>query len=153
MHQPLLNALHPDEVDVGIQRVEEADVDAMWAYLGKKREPRWLWHAIDPHTGKVWASVCGRRHDHVFLQRKGLLEPFGITRYDTDYGGAYPRHRDPAAHHPGKGNMQQIERQQLTLRTRLKRLTRQTICLSRAIQLHDIVVGLFGNRDEFGLPV
>src|SRR4030095_13791199 len=101
-NQQLLNALHPDEVDVVIQRVEEAEVDEMWSYVGEKREPRWLWHAMDHHTGKVLASVFGRRHDHVFLQRKGLLEPFGITRYDTDYWGAYTRHLDPAEHHPGK---------------------------------------------------
>ena len=153
MHQPLLNALHPDEVDVGIQRVEEADVDAMWASVGKKRKPRWLWHAIDPHTGKVWASVFGRRHDHVFLQRKELLEPFGITRYDTDYWGAYTRHLDPDEHQPGKRNTQQIERKHLTLRTRIKRLTRKTICFSRSTQMHDIVIGLFGNRYELGLAV
>ena len=55
MNQPLLNALHPDEVDVVIQHVEAAEVDEMWAYVGKKREPRWLWHAIDHHTGKVLA--------------------------------------------------------------------------------------------------
>ena len=46
MNQPLLKTLHPDEVDVVIQRVEEAEVDEMWSYVGKKREPRWLWHAI-----------------------------------------------------------------------------------------------------------
>ena len=74
MNQPLLNALHPDEVDVVIQRVEEAEVDEMWSYVGKKREPRWLWHAIDHHTGKVLAYVFGRRQDQVFLQLKGLLE-------------------------------------------------------------------------------
>jgi insertion element IS1 protein InsB len=49
--------------------------------------------------------------------------------------------------------MQQIERKHLTLRTRIKRLTRKTICFSRSIQMHDIVVGLFVNRYEFGLPV
>ena len=47
MSQPLLDTLHPNEVDVLIQRVEEAEVDEMWSYVGKKREPRWLWHAID----------------------------------------------------------------------------------------------------------
>jgi insertion element IS1 protein InsB len=104
-------------------------------------------------TGKVLAYVFGRRQDHVFLQLKGLLEPFGIRRYHTDYWGAYTRHLDPAEHQPGKGNMQQIERKHLTLRTRIKRLTRKTICFSRSIQLHDIVLGLFVNRYEFGLPV
>jgi insertion element IS1 protein InsB len=89
----------------------------------------------------------------VFLQWKALLEPFGITRYDTDYWGAYTRHFDPAEHHPGKWNMQQIEGKHLTLRTRIKRLTRKTICFSRSIQMHDIVIGLFVSRYEFGLPV
>jgi hypothetical protein len=46
VNQPLLNTLPPDEVDVVIQRVEEAEVDEMWSYVGKKREPRWLWHAM-----------------------------------------------------------------------------------------------------------
>src|SRR5262249_3046125 len=59
----------------------------MWSYVEKKTAPRWLWHAIDHHTGKVLAYVFGRRQDHVFLQLKGLLEPFGIRRYDTDYWG------------------------------------------------------------------
>ena len=153
MNQPLLNTLHPDDVDVVIQRVDEAEVDEMWSCVEKKTEPRWLWHAIDHQTGKVLAYVFGRRQDQVFLQLKGLLEPFGIRRYHTDYWGAYTRHLDPAEHNPGKWNMQQIERKHLTLRTRIKRLTRKTICFSRSIQMHDLVIGLFVNRYEFGLPV
>jgi insertion element IS1 protein InsB len=153
VNQPLLNTLHPDDVDVVIQRVEEAEVDEMWSYVKKKTAPRWLWHAIDHQTGKVLAYVFGRRQDHVFLQLKGLLEPFGIRRYNTDAWGAYTRHLDPAEHQPGKWNMQQIERKYLTLRTRIKRLTRKTICFSRSIQMHDIVIGLFVNRYEFGLAV
>lgn len=47
-------------------------------------EPRWLWQAIDHQTRKVVAYVCGRQDD-VFLQRKALLEPFGITRFFTDH--------------------------------------------------------------------
>jgi len=153
VNQLLLNALHPDEVDVVIQQVEEAEVDEMWSYVGKKREPRWLWHAIDHRSGHVLAYVLGRRKDEVFLQLKGLLEPFGITKYYTDYWGAYTRHLDADAHQPGKRNTQQIERKHLTLRTRVKRLMRKTICLSRSIQMHDIVIGLFVNRYEFGLLV
>ncbi len=153
MNQPLLNALHPDEVDVVIQRVEEAEVDEMWSYVGKKREPRWLWHAIDHRSGHVLAYVLGRRKDEVFLKLKGLLEPFGITKYYTDYWGAYMRHLNADTHQPGKRNTQQIERKHLTLRTRIKRLMRKTICFSQSIQMHDIVIGLFVNRYEFGLPV
>jgi insertion element IS1 protein InsB len=53
----------------------------------------------------------------------------------------------------GKRNTQQIERKHLTLRTRLKRLVRKTICFSKSIEMHTIVIGLFINRYEFGLPV
>jgi insertion element IS1 protein InsB len=153
VNQPLLDTLHPDEVDVMIRRVDEAEVDEMWSYVGKKREPRWLWHAIDHRSGHVLAYVLGRRKDEVFLKLKALLEPFGITRYYTDYWGAYTRHLDADAHHPGKRHTQQIERKHLTLRTRIKRLVRKTICFSRSTQMHDIVIGLFVNRYEFGLLV
>jgi insertion element IS1 protein InsB len=153
VNQALLDTLHPDEVDVVIQRAEEAEVDEMWSYVGKKKTPRWLWHAIDHRSGQVLAYVFGRRKDEVFLKLKALLEPFGITRYYTDYWGAYTRHLDADEHQPGKRNTQQIERKHLTLRTRIKRLVRKTICFSRSTQMHDIVIGLFVNRYEFGLPV
>jgi insertion element IS1 protein InsB len=140
-------------VDVVLQRAEEAEVDEMWSYVGKKREPRWLWHARDHRSGHVLAYVLGRRKDEVFLQRKALLEPFGITRYYPDSWGAYTRHLDTDEHQPGKRNTQKIERKHLTLRTRIKRLVRKTICFSRSTQMHDIVIGLFVNRYEFGLLV
>jgi insertion element IS1 protein InsB len=36
------------------------------------------------------------------------------------------------------------------LRTRIKRLVRRTICFSKTDHMHDLVIGLFSNRDEFG---
>ena len=125
----------------------------MWSYVGKKKEPRWLWHALDHGTGKVLAYVFGRRQNEVFLQLKALLEPFGISRFLTDHWGAYARHLAPETHVPGKRHTQQIERKHLTLRTRIKRLARKTTCFSKSIELHDLVIGLFVNRYEFGLPV
>jgi insertion element IS1 protein InsB len=150
VNQSLLKTLSPDDVKVVIRCAGEAEVDEMWSYVKRKSEPRWLWHAIDHRSGKVLAYVFGRRQDEVFLKLKALLEPFGITRYYTDYWGAYTRHIDLAAHHPGKRNTQKIERKHLTLRTRIKRLTRKTICFSKSIHMHDIVIGLFVNRYEFG---
>ena len=86
-------------------------------------------------------------------RRKTLLEPFGLIRYYTDYWGAYTRHLDPDVHCPGKRNTQKIERKHLTLRTRIKRLVRKTICFSKTTQMHDIVIGLFVNRYAFGRAV
>ncbi|MBF2076541.1 MAG: hypothetical protein IGS50_22660 [Synechococcales cyanobacterium C42_A2020_086] len=46
-----------------------------------------------------------------------------------------------------------MERKPLTLRTRIKRLARRTIRFSKSIWLHDVVIGLFINRCEFGRTV
>jgi insertion element IS1 protein InsB len=97
-----VKTLRPDDVAVSIGRIEDAEVDEMWSFVGNKQEPRWLWHAIDHRTGAVLAYVFGRRRDEVFLQLKALLEPFGITRFFTDHWGAYARHLAPETHIPGK---------------------------------------------------
>ena len=49
--------------------------------------------------------------------------------------------------------MQKIERKHLTLRTRLKRLARKTLCVSRSCFMHDLLIGLYMNHVEFGCPV
>jgi insertion element IS1 protein InsB len=46
--------------------------------------------------------------------------------------------------------MQKIERKHLTLRTRLKRLARKTLCFSRSCVMHDLVIGLYMNHVESG---
>ncbi len=148
-----MSALNCHEVEVVIRRIEEAEVDEMWSFVGKKKEQRWLWHAVDHRSGKVLAYVLGARKDEVFLQLKAILEPFGIRRFHTDGWGAYTRHLDASVHHPGKRNTQKIERKHLTLRTRIKRLARKTICFSKSTQMHDIIIGLFVNRYEFGLSI
>ena len=158
MNHPLLAILNPEQVEVEILRADELDqrrglsseLDEMWSFVARKSNPRWLWHAIDHHTGKVLAYVFGRRQDAVFLQLKALLEPFGITRYYTDGWGAYERHIEAEQHTVGKDNTQKIESKHIRLRTRIKRLMRRTICFSKTEWMHDLVIGLFINRYEFG---
>ena len=149
----MLERLDLTQVMGDIQKVEEAELDEMWSYGGHKDQPRWRWQAIDHASGEILAYVFGDRKDAVFLALKALLEPFGITRFYTDGWGAYERHFSPQQRVVGKANTQKIERKHLTLRTRLKRLARQTICFSKLDKMHDIVIGLFINRYEFGVLV
>jgi insertion element IS1 protein InsB len=159
-HSVLLH-LQPEQVEVEIWRADELEVrrglsselDEMWSYVRSKANPRWLWHAIDHHTGTVLAYVFGRRQDTVFLALKALLEPFGITRYFTDGWGAYERHVEAERHTVGKAHTQKIESKHINLRTRIKRLVRRTICFSKTEHMHDVVIGLFINRYEFGRPI
>src|ERR1700757_1740931 len=85
-----------------------SELDEMWSYVRSKANPRWLWHAIDHHTGKVLAYVFGRRKDDVFLKLQQLLAPFGITKFYTDGWGAYERHLAAEQHQVGKENTQKI---------------------------------------------
>jgi insertion element IS1 protein InsB len=159
-HSVLLR-LKPEQVEVEIWRADELEVrrglcselDEMWSYVRSKANPRWLWHAVDHHTGTVLAYVFGRRQDTVFLVLKALLEPFGITRYFTDGWGAYERHVEAERHTVGKAHTQKIESKHINLRTRIKRLVRRTICFSKTEHMHDLVIGLFINRYEFGRPI
>jgi len=110
VNHAVLAVLNPEQVEVEIWRSDELEVrrglsselDEMWSFVQAKAHPRWLWHAIDHHTGQVLAYVFGRRKDAVFLKLQQLLEPFGITKFYTDGWGAYERHIDAKKHHVGK---------------------------------------------------
>jgi insertion element IS1 protein InsB len=161
VNHAVLAYVKPEQIAVEIRRADELEVrcglsselDEMWSYVGRKANPRWLWHAIDHHTGKVLAYVFGRRQDKVFLRLQALLEPFGITRYYTDGWGTYERHVDAERHTVGKEHMQRIESKHITWRTRIKRLVRRTICFSKTERMHDLVIGRFVNRYEVGRAI
>jgi insertion element IS1 protein InsB len=88
-----------------------------------------------------------------FKALKAYWRTFRLNITNTDDWGAYTRHLEPEKHIIGKSGTQKIERKNLTLRTRIKRLARKTICFSKSILMHDIVIGLFINRYEFALPI
>ena len=135
MKHRVLQHLHPAQVEVEIWRADALEVrrglsselDEMWSYVRSKANPRWLWHAIDHHTGQVLAYIFGRRKDTVLLALKALLEPIGITLYFTDGWGAYERHVEAEQHTVGKENTQKIESKHINLRTRIKLLVRRMI--------------------------
>jgi insertion element IS1 protein InsB len=123
VNQPVLQHLNPTQVEVELWRADALEVrrglnselDEMWSYVRSKAHPRWLWHAIDHHTGTVLAYVCGRRQDTAFLELKALWDPFGITRYVTDGWGAYERHLEAEQHTVGKAHTQKIESKHINM--------------------------------------
>lgn len=145
MESPPTNAM--------VVKVEEAEMDEMWSFVQSKKQQRWLWHAIDHRSGAVLAYVLASHEDAALKQLQQLLAPFAIERFYTDSWGAYLRLLESQKHTVGKANTQRIERKHLTLRTRIKRLARKTICFSKSVWLHDVVIGLFINRYEFGRTV
>lgn len=132
-----------------MMRVEDAEMDEMWSFVQSKKQQRWLWHAINHRSGKVLAYVLAPHEDAALWQLKELLAPFSVGHFYTDGWGAYLRLLDAQSHTVSKANTQKIERKHLTLRTRIKRLARKTICFSKSEWMHDIVIELFINREGF----
>ena len=125
------------------------EADEQWSYVGNKGNQRWLWVVFGHHTHDVIGYCFGPRTDETFKRLRALLQPFNIVRWFTDGLSAYQRWVDEKEHEIGKRNTQKIERFFLTLRTRIKRLTRRTICFSKSELMHDTVIGLFINRYYF----
>ncbi len=123
----------------------EAQVDEQWSYVGNKENQRWLWYAIDSATGRILAFVLGKRTDDVCRALMEKLSVFNISRFYTDDWDSYSRLIPGDKHVIGKRYTQRIENKNLLLRTRIKRLTRKTICFSKSEQMHDTVIGLFIN--------
>jgi insertion element IS1 protein InsB len=57
VNQQLLDLFNPGEVEVVIRLAgeTEAEADEMWSFVKRKQNQRWLWHAMDHHSGKVLA--------------------------------------------------------------------------------------------------
>ena len=129
----------------------DVQADEQWSYVARKTNQRWLWYAIDAATGCILSFVFGRRKEEVCAQLIANLRVFNIR---TDYTDDWPSYAAfiPANQHViGKKHTQKIENKNLLLRTRIKRLTRKTLCFSKSELLHDGVIGLFINRHCFQL--
>ena len=129
------------------------ELDEQWSWVQNKGNQRWLWAVLDTHTGEMIAFVFGRRKDDAFKELKKLLSRYKIKTYRSDGWGSYVRLLDEKKHKISKALTTKIERKFLTLRTRIKRLCRKTICFSKSELMHDTVIGLFINRYEFGRAI
>ena len=83
-------------------------------------------------------------------QCKGFRHP---ARTSRQLDQRYERHIDPTQHTIGTAQTQKIASKHSNLRTRIKRLMRRTLCLSKTTTIHDVVIGLFINRYECGVAI
>src|SRR5436190_21866126 len=144
-------------VSAFVDAVDEAIREHSPSYGMSTMQRAWLAFCVTAVL--ITNSICWARFERASLGTYSLAalswmfrhrEPFGITRYYTDGWGAYERHIDADKHQVGKDNTQKIESKHINLRTRIKRLVRRTICFSKTDHMHDLVIGLFINRYEFG---
>ena len=136
-------------IDIEIRPIS-AEMDEMWSYYHDKAHQVWLWWAVDHETNVPLAYTFGTREHKYLDELLGLLEPFSIGTVYADNNYAYQEKISPDKLVSGKKNTQKIERDHLTLRTRIKRLCRKTICFSKNKEIHIAVIGTFINIVFFG---
>ncbi len=127
--------------------------DEMWSFVGKKKIPQWLWWVEDSYNGRIVAFTFGRRTNATFRRLKKMLINAGISVafWITDQWIAYQDCLNDQERMVDKAALQSLERKHLTLRTRIKRLTRKTICFSKSEIIHKTIIGLFINYYFFDL--
>ena len=106
-----------------------------------------VWGA-SANTPLAYVSGTG---EHKYLDELlTLLRPFPIGKVYADGNYAYSGKIAEENLITGKKDTQKIERNHLTLRTRIKRLCRKTICFSKKLNIHKAVIGTFINIHFFG---
>ena len=145
----------PGKCGIDVYKCIGAEMDEQWSFVKNKKNQVWLWWTVDHETGVVLAYTFGTRKHKYLKVLLALLKPFNITKVHSDNNFAYSNNIPEEMLEIGKQNTQNIERKHLTLRTRIKRLARKTICFSKSERLHRIVIGLFINNFFFNrcLPV
>ena len=117
----------------------------MWSFVRCKKAQSWLWWVEEAATGRVLAFVFGQRTHATFRRLLAVLAQaaWTVEQWFADAWGAYEASLPATRHQKGKAPMQRLERKHLTLRTRLKRLMRKTICFSKKQFFHDGLITLF----------
>ena len=156
--QAFIRRLPDEEEKAALQKLNvsvciSAECDEQWSFVQQKKCKRWLWYILEKSTCKVLAFVFGKRDNNTYQQLINLLPEGLIDRLDTDEWKSYKSIRFTPIHNIGKDLTWRIERKNLDLRTRIKRLTRKTICFSKSVLMHDIDIELFITAHEFQLAI
>jgi insertion element IS1 protein InsB len=125
------------------------EMDEQWSYTSHKGRQCWTLYAIEKESRKVLAFVCGRRTKKNVVKLLRHLKAFTITCFYTDGWKVYEKLLPKDRHIASKKGTQRIERNNLTFRTRIRRLQRKTICFSKNLAIHKLVIALFINTHCF----
>jgi insertion element IS1 protein InsB len=130
------------------ERHQYYELDEMRVVVGYKEREAWVTYAINRHTKQTINFIVGRRTKRnlsVITKSVRQLYPKCIfTDRLSSYRTLIPKHQ----HNTKKKNTTVIERNNLTLRTHLKRLSRKTICYSKSFEMLEASLKLYlwGNK-------
>ncbi|MGL9751110.1 MAG: IS1 family transposase [Symbiopectobacterium sp.] len=119
------------------------EVDEMRSFVSNKKRQCWLWYAWEPRLKRIIAHAFGSLSKKMLRKLLKLFSGFRVAFWCTDGYRAYNDELPKAQHIVGKLYTQLVERENLTLRNRLKRINRKTLGYSTSSEMHDRLIGTY----------
>ncbi|MEO5777787.1 MAG: IS1 family transposase [Flavobacterium sp.] len=119
------------------------EMDEMWTFIGNKSNVVWITYAIERKSKQVVDFILGsktKENIQPLVNKLILLEP---KRVYTDGLNLFPALIPKDIHRRFQYCTNIIERNNLTIRTHLKRLSRKTICFSRSLVVLNCVLKIY----------
>ena len=119
------------------------EVDEMRTFIGSKEKPIWIVYALERQTKQVVNFSLGRRTKRTLQNVTNTLVLSNPKTIYTDKLIHYKSLLNGVTHSTKPFGTNHIERNNLSLRTHLKRLNRKTICFSRSFIMLQCVLRIF----------
>jgi insertion element IS1 protein InsB len=126
----------------------EYEMDEMKTYIGRKEKKYWIAYAIDRMTRNVVDFKIGKRTNATLKRVIDTLLLSKAKKIYTDNLKNYKTLIPKEIHKTGKYKINRIERNNLSVRTHLKRLSRKTICFSKSISMLEATLGVYFWRNN-----
>ena len=122
---------------------QEYEVDELRFYLRKKTNPMWLVCAFSRNKGQVISFYIGKRNSTTLGAVTKTLVHSKATKIFTDRFPGYRFLIPTQIHFTKKYSTNRIERQNLNIRTHLKRFSRKTICFARSAAITSAILKIY----------
>lgn len=119
------------------------ELDEIRTYIGNKENQCWIAYALCSQTKQVVDFVVGKRSKRTLRMIVNTLLLSGVETIKTDKLNIYQSLIPSQRHISAAYNINHIERNNLNLRTHLKRLSRRTICFSKSLVMLEACLKIY----------
>jgi insertion element IS1 protein InsB len=131
----------------------EVEVDEIRTYIGNKDNQFWVAYALCSESRQVIDFTVGKRSKRTLKTIVDTVLISGVQKIRTDNLNIYQSLIPKSRHLRGAYVINHIERNNLNLRTHLKRLSRRTICFSRSLVMLSACLKIYFWMPRINFPV
>jgi len=122
---------------------QQYEVDELNFYYGNKNKRIWLVCALDQKTRQIVSFNIGKRTNKTLIYVIKTLKNSKAQKIYTDRLHNYKSLIPKEIHSTKRYGTNYIERENLNIRTFLKRFSRKTICFSRSILVTESILKIY----------